>query len=154
MPLLLLLFIAVPLAELYVIVQVGHAVGTLPTIGLLLLSSLIGAALLRSQGRLAWDRFRTALTAGRVPARETVDGALVIAGGALMLVPGFITDVVGALLLLPPSRAAARRAIMRSARRRVPLGFAGAASRGPARQDYDVDTTARDIDVDPPRLHG
>jgi UPF0716 protein FxsA len=154
MPLLLLLLIAVPLAELYVIVQVGDAIGTLPTVGLLLLSSLVGAALLRSQGRLVWTRFRTTIAAGRVPAHETVDGALVIVGGALMLVPGFITDVLGALLLLPPSRAVARRGILRGARGRMPTGVAGAASHGQTREDYDVDATARDIDVDPPRLHG
>lgn len=153
MPILLLLLIAVPLAELYVIVEVGQALGTLPTVGLLLLSSLIGAALLRSQGRAVWTRFRTTLAAGRVPANETIDGALVIVGGALMLVPGFITDVVGALLLLPPSRSVARRGILRGARGRMLFGAADPASRAEARQDYDVDTTARDIDGDPPRLH-
>jgi UPF0716 protein FxsA len=152
--LLLLLFIAVPLVELYVIIQVGQAIGALPTIGLLLLDSLLGTWLLRSQGRAVWRRFRVALASGRPPARETIDGALVITGGALMLAPGFITDAFGALLLLPPSRALVRRGILRNARSRLLAGFAtaagGAASRTRTRQDYDVDATAREID--PPIL--
>jgi UPF0716 protein FxsA len=153
-PLLILLFIVVPLAELYVIIQVGQAIGALPTIGLLLLDSLLGSWLLRSQGRTVWRRFREALAAGRPPARETVDGALVIVGGALMLAPGFITDAFGVLLLLPPTRAVVRRGLLRNALARMfgPLGGAagGAASRGRTRQDYDVDASGREID--PPIL--
>jgi UPF0716 protein FxsA len=145
-PLLLLLFIVVPLVELYVIIQVGQAIGALPTIGLLLLDSLLGSLLLRSQGRIVWARFRAALAAGRPPARETVDGGLVMMGGALMLAPGFITDLFGALLLLPPSRAVVRRGLLRSARNRLFLGVVGGAPRGRTRQDYDVDATANDID--------
>ncbi len=153
LPLLLLLFVVVPLVELYVIIQVGQAIGAWWTIGLLLLDSILGSLLLRAQGRTTWRRFRAALAAGRVPARETVDGALVILGGALMLTPGFVTDAFGILLLLPPSRAFARRGILRGTRTRVLLGFggaaaagAGAARRGRTRQDYDVDSTARDVD--------
>ena len=152
LPVLLLLFVVVPLVELYVIIQVGQAIGALPTIALLLLDSIVGSLLLRAQGRTVWRRFRAALAAGRPPARETVDGALVIFGGALMLTPGFVSDAFGILLLLPPTRAFARRGILRSARTRLFLGFggvagaAGAARRGRARQDYDVDSTARDVD--------
>lgn len=148
LPLLLLLFVAVPLVELYVIIQVGQAIGALWTIVLLLAISLTGAMLLRAQGRSTWRRFRAALAAGRAPTGETVDGALVIMGGALMLTPGFVTDALGVLLLLPPSRAVARRGILRNARSRLLMGFAGSAgaSRGRTRQDYDVDSTARDAD--------
>lgn len=144
--LLILLFIVVPLVELYVIIQVGQAIGALPTIGLLLLDSLLGSWLLRSQGRIVWRRFRATLAVGRAPAGETVDGALVMMGGALMLAPGFITDIVGALFLLPPTRAVVRRGILRNARSRLFLGLAGTAPRGRTRQDYDVDSTARDVD--------
>jgi UPF0716 protein FxsA len=157
MPLLLLiLFVGVPLLEIYVILQVGQALGALPTIALLVADSLAGALLLRAQGRSVWRRFRTALASGRPPASETVDGALVIAGGALMLTPGFVTDALGILLLLPPSRALARRLVVRHARSRLFAGLAGApraASRRRTRQDYDVDATAYEIDppVLPPR---
>jgi UPF0716 protein FxsA len=149
MPLLLvLLFIAVPLAELYVIIRVGEWIGALPTIGLLMLDSIVGAWLLRAQGRAAWRRFRAALAEGRVPAREVLDGALVIFGGALLLTPGFITDVFGALLLIPPSRALVRGALTRHFRSRLLVGLVtgGDAARRRARQDYDVDATAQDVD--------
>ena len=154
LPLLFLLFLIVPLAELYVIIQVGQAIGALPTIGLLLLDSLLGAWLLRTQGRIVWRRFRTTLAAGQAPAREVLDGVLVILGGALLLTPGFLTDIVGILLLLPPSRAAVRRLLMRNARSRLMMAFAPgpvAAYRTASRfrrpsPDYDVDATAHDAD--------
>ncbi len=143
---LLLLFIVVPLAELYVIIQVGQAIGALPTIGLLLLDSLLGSWLLRSQGRIVWRRFQGALASGRAPTGEVVDGALVILGGALLLAPGFITDAVGALMLLPPSRALLRRGILRNARSRLLMGVAGARRRRGRGRDSDVDGSAHDVD--------
>jgi UPF0716 protein FxsA len=119
MPLLLvLLFIVVPIAELYVIIQVGEAIGAVPTIAILLADSLIGSLLLRHQGRGAWRRFREAMAEGRVPAREVLDGALVIFGGAFLITPGFITDVVGVVLLLPPTRAVVRRMLVATFARR------------------------------------
>src|SRR5919206_3520483 len=102
---LVLLFIAVPIAELAVIIQVGQAIGVWWTIGLLIADSILGSWLMRHQGRSAWRRFNEAVQAGRVPAREVLDGALLIFGGALLLTPGFISDIVGLVLLLPPSRA-------------------------------------------------
>jgi len=153
MPLLLvILFVVVPLAELYVIIQVGQAIGALPTIGLLLLDSLLGSWLLRAQGRAAWLRFRAAVAAGRPPALEVLDGALVIVGGALLLAPGFITDVVGAALLIPPTRALARRGLLRGVRGRLLVALAGAPRRRGTARDYDVDATAHD--VHPPHLPG
>ena len=81
-------------------------------------SSLLGAALLRSQGRSVWRRFRAAVAAGRMPHREVQEGVMVIFGGAFLVTPGFITDVVGLLLLLPPTRELLRRAGLRWLRRR------------------------------------
>jgi UPF0716 protein FxsA len=157
MPLaLVLLFVVVPLAELYVIIRVGELIGPLPTIGLLVLDAVLGAWLLRAQGRAAWRRFRAALAEGRPPAREVLDGALVIFGGALLLTPGFLTDVLGALLLIPPTRALVRRGLVRRFRSRLLVGLAarGDAARRDARQDYDVDATAHEYDADPHRLRG
>ena len=94
--LLVLLFIVVPIVELYVIIQVGQAIGLWPTLFLLLLSAVLGAAMLRSQGRAVWRRFNDALAERRVPHREVLDGVLVILGGALLLTPGFLTDIFGA----------------------------------------------------------
>jgi UPF0716 protein FxsA len=101
---LLILFIAVPIAELYVIIQVGGAIGVLPTLAILIADSIIGTLLLRHQGRAAWARFRAALDESRLPHREVFDGAMVILGGALLLTPGFITDIFGIILLIPPTR--------------------------------------------------
>src|SRR5436305_5155383 len=105
LPLLLIVFILVPIAELYVIIQVGEAIGVLPTIALLIADSVLGSLLLRGQGRAAWRRFNATLATGRPPAREVLDGALIIFGGALLLTPGFLSDILGVLLLLPPTRA-------------------------------------------------
>jgi UPF0716 protein FxsA len=121
MPLLALvvLFIVVPLAELYVIYLVGDAIGIIWTLLLLAADSVIGSLLLRSQGRTVWRRFNEALAQGRMPHREVQDGVLVIFGGAFLITPGFITDVVGLLMLLPPTRAVIRRAAMRAIGRRM-----------------------------------
>lgn len=147
--LLLILFVGVPILEIYVIIQVGQAIGALWTIVLLIADSILGSMLMRSQGRAAWRRFQLALSEGRVPAREVVDGVLVIFGGAFLLTPGFCSDVVGALLLLPPTRAVIRRLIVRR------FGFAmfgaipGLRVRGSARGPQpgaDVEGTATEID--------
>src|SRR3954454_24047811 len=98
MPLLLvLLFIVVPIVELFVIIQVGEAIGVLPTIALLVVDSILGSVLMKAQGRAAWRRFNAALAEGRIPHREVLDGALVIFGGALLLTPGFVSDIFGIL---------------------------------------------------------
>ena len=87
LPLLLLLFIVVPIAELVVIIQVGELIGVWWTIALLVADAVLGSLLARSQGRSVWRRFNEAIGTGRVPARETMDGALVLFGGALLLAP-------------------------------------------------------------------
>jgi len=118
---LVLLFIVLPIAELYVIIQVGDWIGVWPTIALLLLDGFLGAALLRSQGRTAWRRFQDALAQNKVPAKEVYDGTAIIFGGALLMTPGFISDVFGFILLIPPSRAAVRRLLLGIARRFGPM---------------------------------
>jgi UPF0716 protein FxsA len=118
MPLLVLLFIVMPILEIYVIIQVGQAIGPLWTILLLIADSVIGARLLSWQGRQAWRRFQEALATGRMPHNEVLDGVMVIFGGALLLTPGFITDIFGLIFLLPPTRAVLRRFFLRSLGRR------------------------------------
>ena len=159
MPLLLLLFIVVPLIELYVLLQVGQAIGVLPTIGLLILDSILGSMLMRSQGRVVWRRFNEAVAAGRVPAREVLDGVLVIFGGALLLTPGFATDVFGLVLLLPPTRALVRRALLRGVGARFmvsvarPPGFGpGAPRRRPPGSGGFDDVEGTATEIDPRRL--
>src|SRR3954451_14003694 len=110
--LLLLLFIVVPIAELALIIQVGDLIGVWWTIAILIADSILGTVLMRSQGRAAWRRFTVMMQSGLPPAREVLDGVLVIFGGALLLTPGFITDVFGLVFLLPPSRAIVRRVLV------------------------------------------
>ena len=149
---LVLLFIIVPIAEIYLLIQVGEAIGPWWTIAILIADSILGSVLLRVQGRAAWRRFGETLQAGRVPAREVIDGALVIAGGVLLLTPGFITDVVGLLLLLPPTRAIVRAIVARRIAHRMVASITTPGGPRP-RQDFDVEGTAVDVDADrlPPR---
>ena len=113
MAILVVLFIVVPIAELFVIVKVGGAIGVLPTLLLLLLSAVAGSLMLRHQGRGAWRRFNEALGQRRFPGKEVADGALIVVGGTLLLTPGFITDAAGLLLLFPPTRALVRTGLRR-----------------------------------------
>jgi UPF0716 protein FxsA len=142
-----------------VIVQVAGAIGIGWTILLLFADSIIGSMLLKSQGRGAGRRVKQATHAGRNPPREVVDGALIIFGGAFLISPGFITDIFGALFLLPPTRALFRRFAVGFFTRRTVVGFVGGMgareynrrrdSRGGG-DDY-VEGTAEDLDE--PRLN-
>ena len=146
MPLLALiaLFLVVPFLELYVILEVvGPALGAPLTILLLAADSVIGALLFKSQGRSVWRRFNTALSEGRVPHREVIDGVLVIFGGAFLITPGFLSDIVGALLLIPPTRSLVRRFLVRRLGRRLVVSAPG--------PSYDVEGSAREYDDSPRR---
>jgi UPF0716 protein FxsA len=156
-PLLVILFIVVPIAELYVIIQVGGAIGVWPTLALLLADAVLGSLLLRHQGRGAWRRFNEALAARRFPGKEVADGLLIVVGGTLLLAPGFLTDIVGIFLLIPPTRAIARSILRRFTIGRftvvgMPSRGPGADPRRPETRPYDIDATAQEIDPDEPQL--
>ncbi|HEX2039047.1 MAG TPA: FxsA family protein [Acidimicrobiales bacterium] len=114
-----LLFLVVPFVELFVLLQVGQAIGVLDTVALLVLVSVVGAWLVKREGLSVLRRAQERVAAGAVPGRELVDGVLILFAGALLLTPGFLTDVVGILLLLPPVRAALRSSTVRWLRRRA-----------------------------------
>jgi UPF0716 protein FxsA len=132
MPQLAALFVVVQIIEIWLLIQVGQAIGGWQTLLLLVLDSLLGAWLLRREGRRTWRAFRLALEERRVPAREVADGVLVIIGGTLLITPGFLSDIVGLLFLLPPTRAAIRPVLTRLFARRFGVGslVAGTGSRG------------------------
>jgi UPF0716 protein FxsA len=141
MPIVLfLLFIVVPVVELAVLIQVGSWIGVWPTIALLLAVSVLGTWLVRREGMRAWTAFRLALAHGRVPTTEVVDGVLVLFGGALLLTPGFVTDLLGLALVFPPTRKGISRVIRAQARGRL----LGAATRVGGRRST---TDAEVIDV-------
>ena len=118
-----MLFILVPIAELYVIIQVGHVLGVANTLALLILISFAGAWLMKREGLNTWRRAQRQVDLGVVPGRELVDGALILLAGALLLAPGFITDAVGLLLLLPPVRAGVRSFTRHRIERRVAFRY-------------------------------
>jgi UPF0716 protein FxsA len=149
---LLALFVVVPILEIYVIIQVGQAIGALWTILLLIADSILGTLLMKSQGRAAWRRFQQALSEGRVPAREVLDGVLVIFGGAFLVTPGFCSDVVGALLLLPPTRAVIRRMLARRFTFRMLGDVPSPQFRRGAQQQPDADVEGTATEIDPRRL--
>jgi UPF0716 protein FxsA len=132
--LLVVAFIVVPLVEIYVLIQVGQVIGVWWTILLLILDSILGTWLIRNEGRRAWLALNTALSSGQMPARELADGALILVGGTLMLSPGFVTDALGILLILPFTRPVARRLLTKVVSKRLLGAYVtrGPARRGPA----------------------
>jgi UPF0716 protein FxsA len=162
---LVLLFIVLPIAEIYVIIQVGELIGIWPTVALLILDAIGGSMLLKHQGRGAWRRFNEAIAQRRFPGREVVDGVLIVIGGTLLVTPGFITDVVGLFFLIPPTRALARALLRRFTVGRIAVvggsggggfggfgGWGGGSGRrpepgpgGPRMRDYDYDATAEEV---------
>jgi UPF0716 protein FxsA len=139
----LLLLILWPVAELYVAIKVAEAIGVLAMLLLLIAGWPVGVWALRSQGRAAWRRLTDAVATRRAPGRHVLDGGLILLGGILLIVPGFVTDALGLVLLLPPTRALARSVLTRSLGNRLLVRVARPA-RSP--RSYDVDSTARDVE--------
>ena len=134
--LLLVAFIVVPIVEIYVIIQVGQVIGPWWTILLLIADSILGSWLIKREGGRAWRALRSALDSGRMPAKELADGALVLIGGTLMLAPGFVTDALAILLILPMTRPIFRRLLTGVVTRRlVVLGTTSGPTRPAARPD-------------------
>jgi len=141
-----LLLICWPLLELFVAFEVSQLIGVTWTVLLILFSVPLGMWAVRSQGRAVWRRLADGIAVGRPPARDVLDGALVLIGGVLFILPGFVSDVFGALLLLPPSRAGVRRLLVRNFQGRFVRRVGGFSTGKP----YDVESTA--TDVEQPRL--
>jgi UPF0716 protein FxsA len=158
--LLVVVFIVVPIAEIYMIIQVGQVIGPLWTVVLLILDSIAGAWLVRHEGARTFGKFTAAVNAGKVPAKEVADGALVIFGAALLLTPGFITDVLGLACVLPPTRAVIRRTLLRMVTRRfvaVPTSAAGPVRVmrvRSQRRDAHPDVIDGEIEAHPPERPG
>ena len=127
-PILLLLFFTVPLIEIYVLIQVGGWIGAIPTISLVVFTAVLGALLLRHQGLITLQRFQLSLAQGQLPTLELMEGIVLIMAGALLLTPGFFTDLVGFLCLIPPLR---RAVIKRIVARRLAAGETRMEERAP-----------------------
>ena len=144
MPLFLfVIFIGIPILEIYVIIQVGQVIGALPTLVLLVVESLIGAWLVKREGRRAWEALNETIQTGQMPGRQLADAALVLVGGTLLLTPGFVTDIFGFFFVLPFTRPIARRLMTAVVARRAVRRFGGA-EEGPASQRRGVHQIYRD----------
>jgi UPF0716 protein FxsA len=145
--LLTLVFLVLPIVELYLFVQASHALGFLNALGLILVISFVGAALVKRQGLRVWSSFNQAIDEGRVPSQEIAHGVCLLVAGALLIAPGFFTDVLGVLLLLPPVRALLLRLLARRSARRKRGTVVRATYSGRI-----VDASAREARTDdPPR---
>lgn len=138
----LVVLICWPVVEVWIAIQLSDAIGVIPMVLLLFAGWPLGRWALRSRGRAAWRRFALAVAEGRTPGREVVDGALVLLGGLLLMLPGFLSDALG-ILLLAPTRAPLRGLLMRNFD--SPL-IARTVRMSRTARAYDVDSTARDID--------
>ena len=141
---LLLLFIGLPMVEIYVLIQVGHQIGAMWTIALLIAVAALGSALLRLQGLATLANVRAALARGELPTEAILEGLVLLVAGVLMVTPGFVTDIAGLLCLLPPLRRAIARALgaglmMRVQRAPGSNGGAGAPSQQVLEGDYRVE---------------
>ena len=116
-------FVVVPLVEIYVLIQVGQVIGVWWTLLLLVADSIYGGWLIRHEGGRAWQALTNALNSGQMPAKELADGALILVGGTLMLSPGFVTDALGIVLILPITRPVARRLLTRVVSKRLMAGW-------------------------------
>ncbi len=146
-----LLFLVVPVVELYVIVKTSHAIGFLETLGLLVVVALVGSWLIKREGLRVWTRFNAQLSAGAVPSREIADGVCLLAAGALMLTPGFVTDLVALLLVIPPTRAVARSWLTKRTKLSTISMPPRSGGGGPSRRGSVTETTATD-GFEPPQL--
>jgi UPF0716 protein FxsA len=122
---LLAVFILTPIVEIAVFIEIGGRIGLWPTLAIVVITALVGTALLRAQGLATMNAARHSLARGEFPMRQVFDGACLLVAGALLLTPGFVTDGVGLALFLPPVRDLLRRWVLASGRIRVDLGAAG-----------------------------
>lgn len=133
-----LVLVAVPLVELALLVWLGRRIGFLPTVALVLVTGVVGAALARHQGLASLARFRAALDARRLPHRELVDGVLVLAAALLLVSPGVLTDATGFLLLVPPLRRRVGQRVLAAIGRRWKLPVRWSPAEGAVEAEYRV----------------
>ena len=121
-PILLILFLIIPIIEIYALLKVGDIIGAFPTIILVVLTAVIGAGLLRQQGLSTLARLQQNMGQGKLPAQEMIEGVLLAVGGALLMTPGFVTDTMGFLCLLPFSRKFIAQNIMKRSADKLKVG--------------------------------
>jgi UPF0716 protein FxsA len=152
--LLLVAFVVVPIIEIYVIIQIGQVIGAWWTIALLIIDSIVGTWLVKREGARAWQALGAALEQRRMPAKELADGVLILVGGTLMLTPGFVTDLVGILCILPFTRPVGRRMLAGVIGRRLVATTYPAGAPWTQQRPGPDDSVVQGEVVDPPRDGG
>jgi UPF0716 protein FxsA len=109
---LLILFVIVPVTELYILIEVGKRIGSLTTIGLIILTGIIGAYLVKGQGFMILKKIQNDLNEGIIPGDSLIQGAIILAGGIFLLTPGFVTDIIGFIFLIPVSRRVVKKYLL------------------------------------------
>lgn len=110
---LLILFIIVPVTELYILIEVGKRIGSLTTIGIIIFTGILGAYLVKNQGFMILRKIQNDLNEGIMPGDSLIQGAIILAGGILLLTPGFVTDIVGFTFLIPISRNVVKKYLLK-----------------------------------------
>jgi UPF0716 protein FxsA len=110
---LLILFVIVPVTELYILIEVGKKIGSLTTIGIIILTGIIGAYLVKSQGFMILKKIQNDLNEGIMPGDSLIQGVIILAGGILLLTPGFVTDIIGFIFLIPVSRRVVKKYLLK-----------------------------------------
>jgi len=135
---LLLLFVFLPMIELYLLIILGSRIGPMPTIGLIVLTGILGATLTRQQGVSTLAKIQNELKQGRAPTQELVEGAMIVVGGLVLLTPGILTDIFGFAMMVP----SIRKSLAKQFNVRIPKGFtsasAGSQTGSKSRRDDDV----------------
>ena len=116
---LLILFVFLPMIELYLLIMLGARIGPMPTIGLIVLTGIIGATLARQQGLSVLSKIQREMASGKPPTKELVEGALIVVGGIVLLTPGIVTDIFGFSLLVPPVRKKVCQSLTRAFSKKV-----------------------------------
>ena len=124
-PIFFILFLVIPIIEIFFLIKVGEVIGAFPTIILVVLTAVIGAGLLRQQGLSTLARFQQNLSTGKIPAQEMVEGIMLAVGGALLMTPGFVTDTIGFLCLLPFSRKFIAAKVIKRSSAKFTAGMSG-----------------------------
>lgn len=119
---LLLLFLIVPATELYILIEVGKKIGSLTTIGIIILTGIIGAYLVKDQGFMILKKIQNDLDEGIMPGDNLIQGAIILAGGIFLLTPGFVTDIVGFIFLIPLSRNIVKKYLLNWLRKKIKEG--------------------------------
>ncbi|MCB1231087.1 MAG: FxsA family protein [Verrucomicrobiae bacterium] len=143
---LLVIFIGIPLIELYLFLLIGQKIGVLPTVATVVLTGFLGAWLTKQQGLKTLARYQQTLSEGKMPHTEVIEGIMILAAGAVLLTPGFLTDALGFFLLIPPARAWVRQRLSNHLQARVQVATETAANRAASKDRSVIEIEAEVID--------